>query len=69
MKSEFVALATAGKDAEWLRNLILEILLWSKLIAPISIRCDSATTLAKAYSQMYNGKARHFFFRSPEGMG
>ncbi|GJV63934.1 zinc finger, CCHC-type containing protein [Tanacetum coccineum] len=27
--------------------------------APISIRCDNAATLAKAYSQMYNGKSRH----------
>ncbi|GJX85831.1 hypothetical protein Tco_0336605 [Tanacetum coccineum] len=59
MKSEFVALATTGKKAEWLKNLLLEIPLWSKPIAPISIRCDSATTLAKAYSQMYNGKSRH----------
>ncbi|GJT88613.1 zinc finger, CCHC-type containing protein [Tanacetum coccineum] len=50
MESEFVALAAAGKEAEWLRNLILEIPLWSKFITPISIRCDSAATLAKAYS-------------------
>ncbi|GJT97989.1 hypothetical protein Tco_1093507 [Tanacetum coccineum] len=28
-------------------------------MAPISIRCDSAATLAKAYSQMYNRKSRH----------
>ncbi|GKB80607.1 hypothetical protein Tco_0947502, partial [Tanacetum coccineum] len=63
MESEFVALATAGKEAEWLRNLILEISLWSKPIAPISIRCDSAATLAKAYSQMYNGKSRHLGVR------
>ncbi|GJR13999.1 hypothetical protein Tco_0796651 [Tanacetum coccineum] len=59
MESEFVALAAAGKEAEWLRNLIHEILIWPKLIAPISIHCDSATTLAKAYSQIYNGKSRH----------
>ncbi|GJS62739.1 zinc finger, CCHC-type containing protein [Tanacetum coccineum] len=63
MKSKFVALAAAGKEAEWLRNLILEILLWSKPIAPISIRCDSAATLAKAYSKMYNGKSRHLGVR------
>nr|GEY29246.1 zinc finger, CCHC-type [Tanacetum cinerariifolium] len=50
MEYEFVALATVGKEVEWLRNLILEIPLWSKPIAHISIRCDSATTLAKAYS-------------------
>ncbi|GJS26369.1 zinc finger, CCHC-type containing protein [Tanacetum coccineum] len=55
----FVALAAAGKETEWLKNLILEIPLWSKPITPISIRCDSAATLAKAYSQMYNGKSRH----------
>ncbi|GJU86278.1 putative reverse transcriptase domain-containing protein [Tanacetum coccineum] len=28
-------------------------------LAPISIHCDSSATLAKAYSQMYNGKSRH----------
>ncbi|GKE63927.1 zinc finger, CCHC-type containing protein, partial [Tanacetum coccineum] len=59
MESEFVALAVAGKEAEWLRNLILDISLWSKPIAPISIHCDSAATLAITYSQMYNGKSRH----------
>ncbi|GKB27836.1 zinc finger, CCHC-type containing protein [Tanacetum coccineum] len=63
MESEFVALAAAGKEAKWLRNLILEIPSWSKPIAPISIRCDSAATLAKAYSQMYNGKSRHLGVR------
>ncbi|GJW38160.1 zinc finger, CCHC-type containing protein [Tanacetum coccineum] len=63
MESEFVALAAAGKEAEWLRNPILEIPLWSKPIALISIRCDSAATLAKAYSQMYNGKSRHLGVR------
>nr|GFA58739.1 zinc finger, CCHC-type [Tanacetum cinerariifolium] len=63
MKSEFMALAAVGKEAEWLRNLILEILLCSKPIAPISIHYDSAATLAKAYSQMYNGKSRHLGVR------
>ncbi|GJW91181.1 hypothetical protein Tco_0168734 [Tanacetum coccineum] len=59
MESEFVALAAAGKEAEWLRNLIHEIPIWPKPIAPISIRCDSAPTMARAYSQIYNGKSRH----------
>nr|GEW92068.1 zinc finger, CCHC-type [Tanacetum cinerariifolium] len=59
IESEFVALAVVGKEAEWLRNLILKIPLWSKPIAPISIYCDSAATLEKAYSQMYNRKSRH----------
>jgi hypothetical protein len=29
MEFEFIALATAGKEAEWLRNLLLDIKLWS----------------------------------------
>nr|GFA18138.1 zinc finger, CCHC-type [Tanacetum cinerariifolium] len=63
MKSKFVALVVAGKEAEWLRNLIHEILIWPKPIAPNSIRCDSAATLAKAYSEIYNGKYRHLGVR------
>nr|GEV55118.1 zinc finger, CCHC-type [Tanacetum cinerariifolium] len=63
MESEFVALAAVGKEAEWLRNLIHEILIWPKPIAPISIRCDSVPTMAKAYSQIYNGKSRHLGIR------
>nr|GEY95948.1 zinc finger, CCHC-type [Tanacetum cinerariifolium] len=59
IKFEYVALAAAGKEAEWLKNLLLEIPLWSKPIAPISIFCDSDATLAKTYSQMYNRKSRH----------
>nr|GEU67320.1 reverse transcriptase domain-containing protein [Tanacetum cinerariifolium] len=59
MESEFVALAAAGKEAKWLKNLLIEIPLWVKPMEPISIRYDSAATLAKAYSQMYNGKSRH----------
>nr|GEZ61993.1 zinc finger, CCHC-type [Tanacetum cinerariifolium] len=62
-ESEFVALAAAGNEAEWLRNLIYEIPLWPKPISTISIRCDSAATLAKAYSQLYNGKSRHLGVR------
>nr|GEY14298.1 zinc finger, CCHC-type [Tanacetum cinerariifolium] len=59
IESKFMALTAAGKEAKWLKNLLLKIPLWSKPIAPISIRCDSAATLAKAYSQMYNRKSRH----------
>ncbi|GJU13720.1 hypothetical protein Tco_1136116 [Tanacetum coccineum] len=63
IESEFMALVAASKEVKWLKNLVLEILLWSKPIAPISIRCDSVATLAKAYSQMYNGKFRHLGVR------
>nr|GEU29464.1 zinc finger, CCHC-type [Tanacetum cinerariifolium] len=49
MEAEFVDLVATGKEAEWLRNLMYKILLWPKPISPISIRCDSASTLANAY--------------------
>ena len=63
MESEFVALALCGREAEWLRNLIHEIPIWPTPISPIAIHCDSASTLAKAYSQVYNGKSRHLGVR------
>ncbi|GJW37042.1 hypothetical protein Tco_0059962 [Tanacetum coccineum] len=63
IESEFVALVAAGKEAKWLRNLIHKILIWPKSISPIFIHCDSVATLAKAYSQIYNGKSRHFGVR------
>nr|GEY89533.1 hypothetical protein [Tanacetum cinerariifolium] len=63
MESEYMALAAAGKEAEWLRNVILEILLWFKSVAPISFYYDNAATLAMAYSKIYNGKPRHLGFR------
>nr|GEU54240.1 zinc finger, CCHC-type [Tanacetum cinerariifolium] len=56
-------LGAAGKEAKWLKNLLLEIPLWVKPMTPISIRCDNAATLEKAYSQMYNGKYRHLGVR------
>ncbi|GJR76036.1 zinc finger, CCHC-type containing protein [Tanacetum coccineum] len=63
MEFEFVALAATGKEAEWLKNLLLEIPPWVKPMAPIFIRCDSAAILTKAYSQMYNRKSRHLGVR------
>ena len=50
MAAEFIALATASKEAKWLRNLLYDVPLWPKLISPIFIHCDSEATLAKAYS-------------------
>ena len=63
MAAEFIALAAASKEAEWLRNLLYNVPIWPKPISPISIRCDSEATLAKAYSQVYNGKSRHIGLR------
>ena len=45
MASEFIALASASKEAEYLRDLIYEIPIWPKPVAPISIHYDSEATL------------------------
>nr|GEW50635.1 zinc finger, CCHC-type [Tanacetum cinerariifolium] len=59
----FLLGGAAGKEAEWLRNLIHEIPIWPKPIAPIYIRCDSAPIMARAYNQIYNVKSRHLGVR------
>ncbi|CAM8928284.1 unnamed protein product [Rhodiola kirilowii] len=63
MESEFIALAAASKEAEWLKNMIHEIPLCERPISPILIHCDSAAALAKVYSHVYNGKSRHLGVR------
>ena len=63
MESEFIALAGVGKEAEWLRNLLLDIKLWPQSIPAISLYCDSESTMSKAHSKVYNGKSRHISLR------
>ena len=63
MESEFIALAVAGKEAEWIRNLLLEIELWPQPMPSISLYCDSEATLSRAYDKVYNGKSRHISLR------
>ena len=48
---------------EWLRDLLLEIPLWSKPISAISILYYSEATLSRAYNKVYNGKSRHINIR------
>jgi hypothetical protein len=63
MESEFIALASAGKEAEWLRNLLYDVELWPQPMSAISIYCDSQATMSNAYSKIYNGKSRHISLR------
>ena len=63
MTAEFVALVSGSKEAEWLRNLLLEIPIWPKPMSPVSLHCDSQATLSRAYNQVYNGKSRHIRIR------
>nr|GEX94660.1 retrovirus-related Pol polyprotein from transposon TNT 1-94 [Tanacetum cinerariifolium] len=59
MKAEFLALAVTRKEAEWLRNMFLDIELWPQPMPAMSLHCDSQSTLSKAY----NGKSRHISLR------
>ena len=63
MESEFITLTAVGKEAVWLRNLLLDIELWQQLIPSISLHCDSQATMSRALSKIYNGKSRHISLR------
>ena len=63
IEAEFIALASAGKEVEWLRNMLLEFKLWPQPMPPISIHCDSEATMSSAYNNVYNGKSRHISLR------
>nr|GEX52863.1 zinc finger, CCHC-type [Tanacetum cinerariifolium] len=60
---EFIALAAAGKEAEWMHDLLLDIQLWPGLMPSIPMYCDSQATLSKAYNSVYNRKSRHVRLR------
>ncbi|RVW28531.1 Retrovirus-related Pol polyprotein from transposon TNT 1-94 [Vitis vinifera] len=61
--TEFIALAATGKEAEWLRDLMMDIPFIANNVSTVSIHCDSQATLARAYSGVYNGKSRHISIR------
>ncbi|RVW59251.1 Retrovirus-related Pol polyprotein from transposon TNT 1-94 [Vitis vinifera] len=63
MEAEFIALAATGKEAEWLRDLMMDIPFTANNVSTVSIHCDSQATLARAYSGVYNGKSRHISIR------
>ena len=63
MQSEFIALADACKEAEWLRNVLYDIPLWKKPSPSIMISCDNQATIYKVSNKTYNGKSRHISLR------
>lgn len=50
MTVEFIALVSASKEVEWIRNLLYEISLWTKPMPSVLLHCDSEATLSRAYS-------------------
>ncbi|KAJ9684091.1 hypothetical protein PVL29_016537 [Vitis rotundifolia] len=63
MEAEFIALEKASSEAEWLRNLLADIPLWTRPAPSVSMRCDSQAAIAKAKSKIFNGKNRHIRLR------
>ena len=55
MEAEFIALAVISKEAEWLRDLMLDIPFTTDMVSTISIHCDSQSTLDISYNRLYNG--------------
>ena len=59
MESKFIAMVVAGKEVEWLRNMLLDVKLWPQTMSVISLYCDSEVVMSRAYSNFYDGKSRH----------
>ena len=51
MEVEFITLEKKSFEAEWLRNLLAYIPLWTRPTLSVSMRCDSQATIAKAKSK------------------
>ena len=62
MKSEFIALALVGEEAEWIKSLLEDVPLWKASI-PVPIHCDSQTVIGIIKNSVYNGKRRDIHLR------
>ena len=56
MESEFFILEKAGTEAEWLRNLLIDIPTWKRLAPSVSIHCDNQAIIARGKNKIYNGR-------------
>lgn len=63
MEPEFITLATTAKEAEWLRNLLLDIKLWPQPMPAVSLHYDSQATMFRAFRKIYNEKSKHISLR------
>ena len=60
MEAEFMALHTATIEAEWLRELLMDLPVVKKPIPTISMNCDNQTMIIKVNSSKDNMKyTRH----------
>jgi hypothetical protein len=60
MEVELIALDTASAEAEWLHELLMDLLVVEKPIPVISMNCDNQTVITKVNSSKDNMKfTRH----------
>jgi hypothetical protein len=56
MEAELTALDTASAEAEWLRELLSDLLVVEKPIPTILMNCDNQTLITKVNSAKDNAK-------------
>jgi len=56
MEAELTALDTASTEAEWLRDMLMDLPLVEKPIPAILINCDNQTMITKVTNGQDNGK-------------
>ncbi|KAJ9542942.1 hypothetical protein OSB04_029448 [Centaurea solstitialis] len=56
MEAKFIALSAAGKEAEWIRDLLTNLHFRPRPTPSILMYCDGKATLSKVYNSIYNGK-------------
>jgi hypothetical protein len=60
MEEELIALDTATVEAEWLRELLMDLPMVEKPVPAILMNCDNQTVIVKVNSAKYNAKSsRH----------
>lgn len=59
IKSDFIALDKAKKEAQWIKNFLDDILYWPKPVPPIYVHCYSQSAIENAQSTIYDDKSRH----------
>ena len=59
MESKFIALESASKEAEWLRNFLSGIPLRMQPTPSVSMHCDCQAVISIAKNKAFNGKNKH----------
>lgn len=63
MKVEFISLEKVGAKDRWLRNLLVNIPLWDRLVQLVSILCENQAVIARAKNSIYNGNNKYILLR------